>query len=242
MKTTQTASRRQAFSVTSQDLETLLTLLDDLPKKSFRAHLDGTSYADLNLADVLSLQNGGRKAVSVLELNAHAPDSYVSIELRDWPYGETVRVYASGEERDVLWRTSQVENWLSAIRPWYDRIATVDFTGFLFASFLVVVGLAYIAAFGLVLWRGTDSPVPESPKTGKDLLVQLAASLVLPALLVLGGALNLIRARVFPIGILEFGGGTKKRIAAERWRTAFGLGFLMSIVASIIAGWIQRYL
>ena len=243
MKTTQITNRRQAFAVTPKDLETLLGLLEYLPKKSFKTRLaDGTNYDDLALADVLRLQNSGARVVKVLELNAHSSDVSVSLELRDWPNGDTVRVYASGEEKEVLWRMSQVENWLSGTTPWYSRIAVLDFSTFFLASLVVVAVLGGLAVLGFVLWRGLDTPVPDSPKTGKDILIDLGVYLGAPALFMLEAFLNVVRARVFPLAILEFGGGTSKRSSAERWRALFGVGLLIPALAALIAEWIKRYL
>jgi hypothetical protein len=133
-----------------------------------------------------------------------------------------------GEERSVINVARELDGWMSSVRAWYSRLATVDWgimllgtwLSVLAAIVLVVVGLAYSGHLQLT----------SVPGFGEALA---AAMWTIP--LLLGTVVNFFRNGLFPIGTYLLFDGSRRHQYVIRARKLLGGGFLLSMLASIIA-------
>lgn len=239
MDISQIKSFRRAFIVGDKDLASLLGLIHADSGASLKIYLaDGTVYPEASMEQFTQLANSGGKRIVTIDFSMRTSGCRASVELRDWSSDDTIQIYASGDEKEVLWVITRVNEWLTTITPWYHRIATIDFVESLFLSLVVIYVVVVPLAVIVLLTRGLGTLTSPSQDRGGSLLIQLLWF----ALLAFAGLLNFARSYVFPVAIFDIGGGMRRRKFAERLRTVFGLSFLAAVLSSVLAAWIIQLL
>lgn len=239
MKIKKNKELRLGFVVDSSALGRLESILGSADNKmELSVYLaDGTSYEFNNIKDVLNLQNSKNRPIKRIHVETFFQDgARATVSFRDHDLLDTIEYNLTGEEKDVLYLADKLDEWIGSIKPWYSRIATVDFVLFLFGS-IVVVFAAMILITGIVMLIRGDffTPVSESDEglpTGTGFMIifffVLSSGIAMLA--------NIIRSKIFPVAIFAIGDGVQRHRQLERWREMVGGGFILSILASIFAG------
>ena len=133
-----------------------------------------------------------------------------------------------GEERSVVHVARELDGWMSSVRPWYSRLATVDWVVLLLGTWLTVLVAIALVVLGLAsMGRLELSPVPSFD----DALA--AAMWTIP--LLLGTMVNFFRNGLFPIGTYLIFDGRRRHRYAIQARQLLGGGFVVSMIVSMIA-------
>jgi hypothetical protein len=132
-----------------------------------------------------------------------------------------------GEERSVANVARALDEWMSSVRAWYSRLATMDWVVLLLCTWLtVVLAIALVVLFLSRIGRLTFTG---NPGFGDSLAF---AMWTLPVLL--GTIVNFLRNGLFPIGTYLIVDGAKRYERAIRARKVLGGGFLLSILAAFL--------
>jgi hypothetical protein len=133
-----------------------------------------------------------------------------------------------GEERSVVQVARELDAWMHGVRVWYSRLATVDWVVLLIGTWLsVLLAIGLVVVLLAQAGRLSLSPVPGFG----DAIA--AAMWTIP--LLLGTVVNFFRNGLFPIGTYLIFDGVKRHERAIRARQILGGGFLLSMLASMIA-------
>ena len=174
---TRTFARRLAFVVDDlalRQLDEILAKVSD--KRVFSVVLKGNISNEYESAEsVLRIPNSKDREIRRLTINTpwgSTPRATISL-IGDSDF-DTVKYDISGDYKEIFIISSDLDEWISEVKPWYSRIATTDFIGFFFATLLIgIIGLfifASIFAFVVIMSRGPSQPLAESPRTGWSVL------------------------------------------------------------------------
>lgn len=133
-----------------------------------------------------------------------------------------------GEERSVVHVAQELDGWMSSVRPWYSKLATVDWVVLLLGTWMtVLVGIALVVLVLASMGRLELSAVPSFD----DAIA--AAMWTIP--LLFGTLVNFFRNGLFPIGTYVIFDGVKRHRYTIKARKFLGGGFVVSMIVSMIA-------
>jgi hypothetical protein len=131
----------------------------------------------------------------------------------------------AGDEREVFYLTSAINESVLAVRTWYSKLAHMDTSWGWFILFpLVGASLALIdfdsRIFGIPSW-----------------LVWAGSFVVLVVLLIV---LKRSKGWLFPIAVFAIGEGRKHNERLRFWRTTIGVAVILGFIVSVVSGLIVR--
>jgi thiol:disulfide interchange protein len=110
---------------------------------------------------------------------------------------------------------------------------------------MVLLGIFFTAIvvpfiFIIIKLIGSDlsQVVLKKQETKKDQLAEAVFWLGLFIFLALGLIINFIRSRILPVATFLIGDGIKRHETIVSWRRAIGVGFFLSLLASVFATWL----
>lgn len=122
------------------------------------------------------------------------------------------------------------------MRPWYSRVATLDFVSVMMAILAVTVIAIFVGlAFDLLPFTSGASS-NSAAETRVEARV-LSATLAIAAC---AAALNKLRARLFPLGVIALGQGAERFRTQETIRWVIVVGLIVSFVGSVVASLLQH--
>jgi hypothetical protein len=142
-------------------------------------------------------------------------------------YSAPVSVSLRGEEAVVASMRMAFTDILDGMKPWYSRISTIDLFYVWFPIFMVLMLLFYIMS-------PSNAPKPAVPLTkALSILAIMVIVIGLIGAAILG--VYWVRKRLFPTATFSIGQGLSRHQYYEQVRWAVIVGFVVSVVASIIA-------
>ena len=235
MKIRKNKDLRLGFVVDSYALERLASILGSANNKmDFSVYLaDGTSYEFNNIKDVLNLQNSKNRPIKKISVETPFQDgTRATVSFRGDNILDTIGYNLTGEEKDVLYLADKLDEWIGSIKPWYSRIATVDFVSFLSGSLLVVFAAVILITGIVMLIRGDFfTPMSESKEDSPTGFIYVFFFVFLSGIVLLA---NIIRSKIFPVATFAIGDGIQRHHQLKRWRELLGAVFILSVLANVI--------
>jgi hypothetical protein len=224
-----TLSPQHAFVLSDKDIKKLCALLAD---RIGPVTIDTKTIADLErqftyASKLCEVENPWEKRIVDLRITARS---------EDWKKRATVRfsesrfapidVEVSASEIVVERLRQDLIDILRGLRPWYSRIARIDFIlGIMFGLSFVSLLAAGLVAFGVVRLKEQNANDIYNREIRGFWLVIVGGTF--------GWAANQLRKLLFPIGIITVGQVAKRHSLLETIRWTVGIGFLVSFAASI---------
>jgi hypothetical protein len=200
-----------------------------LPRLTIKAKcLDGLNREFGSLGELFDFRNPERAQISELLLVARSESfgDRFSITLDSDEY-KNVHISVDAEEEVGIYLNELSNDFVASLRPWYAWIARVDVD-----IVLLVLWLAFVISN---LWKAKSLSF-ELPRSID--LVPLAVGTAL-GLIPLTAAIFLKRLvrRFFPKAVFAIGDGEQRHSGRETTRTVLILGFMVSVVASVVVSW-----
>ncbi len=242
-----TFSHRLAFVLDERGLrwlhETLNTLSEPAHYQIF--FKDGSSLTCDNLDDVLLLPNAADQ--SIVQLIASVPGSYsrdVNVTLQGETRFETVKYRLGSRVQDGDRLAYRLDQWIGTIRPWYSRIATVDFFLLLFAlPILAYVAIFIWASMQLIteVWsQGLSAPRPPSERTNLSAIIEMAFVSLWFLPLVLGWPLNRLRTHFFPVAVFAVGFGENRHRRLVALHYFVFITVAVATIVGLLVNWVSQ--
>ncbi len=199
---------------------------------------DGSTVSPERVTDVADLKNDSGRLIEAMTVEstpppfafADAPSARVAIVSLRRNRSATVRYHVSGDEREVMRLSRELDEWIGSVTPWYGRIATLDGPRFAFGAALLVAAMALVAGSLFVLLGGV---------TGSPHAAGFVAATALLALLATGCGVAVMRGFLFPLVLFAVGGGEKRarQLGQRRAVLLWSSGALAAVaVVGSIAG------
>jgi hypothetical protein len=218
-----TRSMDIAFLVDSDNLRGLEKLLGEIKgaleyKVKFS---DGSTIKYPNIEDIIAQPNSGKRfIVSILaSVEGHAGQS-AFLTLRNDPE-PSVEYTISGPQRNVIYFADKLDDWIASFRQWYSAF---------FSSRLGA--LAALAAFVLPLFLADKI----------QYLFPANKSWMPPTTIVVVAVAEYWTFKLFPRATFAIGQGARRHQFFSMIRTTVLAGFVISLLASVLANWLTRHL
>ncbi len=244
METSKSEDKSQAFVLTPEELQSLYALFPQESHMTLELKCrDTITRKFASLEEFLRFENPPNKEITEL-LFSVGPNSYtknVTLVLsnpRNW-FGTSVSYYIKGDEEYVTKMVKEVEERLTAMKPWYAWIAK--------NSWIVLVFLSQL------YWMYSVVSNYQSSYTVKNLVSDIAnASLPTVGFFVLASLVVLVVGTfvfnriiqlmqfIFPMGVFAVGRGKKRDDDKERWRMGVVVAGVVSLITSVMAAYILR--
>jgi hypothetical protein len=159
--------------------------------------------------------------------NDGSADEALKVSVKFWNITgvSSVDYEIAGDEREVFYLTSAINESVLAVRTWYSKLAHTE------AGWLGII-LVPLASFGFII---IDY---DARMFGMPLWLVLAVSLV--GLLVLLFLLAKLKSWLFPIAVFAIGEGRKHNERLRFWRTTIGVAVILGFIVSIVSGLLVR--
>jgi hypothetical protein len=237
---------KSAFSVDADDLKRLSKLLQEFGPDLWNVELsDGTVMERIALDDVLAIPNGSTRINKVVAIATQPTSQQWGLQVAysaSVSHGSTKVVFelnaeasgivftpcsveASGDKVlvEAFWK--QVHEWLRDVRPGYSRLASATFA-------VPITGIVLFSLLSMFVVR-LISRTFSNPHVSAYLPLFVCLGLLCSFLCF--DVLQLLKSRLFPIGEFAFGRGDDRRKSRRFWRSSFGVLFLLSVLASVVA-------
>jgi hypothetical protein len=219
-------------------LKRLCTILEsNVGNLSIKAHCsDGVQRDFADVEALIDYDNVRSREISRLGLDSRSDDfqKQASVRLSSGPLSSVDFSFTAQSDKLVVEVRQDVLALINELRPWYGIVATVDTLVASLVAFTVllvggVVGLLLGIALGFIsVTSGSSSPsAPIDRRTA-------AYGLAVFALVGLVWALSGLKNRLFPVSIFAIGEGLPRHQSQETWRWVVVVGFLVSLVASLV--------
>ena len=221
---------QQAFVATNQDVTRIWKVLEKsgMVVTATIKCSDGLVRYFQNSEMLAQYENPQRASISALEISGRSPEPYSSAEISlGAHYSAPVSVSIRGEETHVSSMRTDLTDTFDGMKPWYSRISTIDLFYFWTAIFMVLMLLLQIMA---------PSSVPTPGVPFKKALSILAIAVTVIGLIgVMIWGVSWSRKHFFPIATFAIGQGLTRHSHHEQVRWVVIVGFVVSLVASIVA-------
>ena len=195
---------------------------------------DGVQRDFPNPTRLIEYDNLRSRELIRLSISARSEDWKTSAAVTFAPKAtESVSLSVTAPDDELVLRVrSEILSLCTELRPWYSRIATLNFVA---AVLLLVVSVNIGAGIGLIpITSGSESNSAESQRA------IARAWAIAVALVAAAFALNWLRDRLFPSGVFAIGHGMERYRTQDtiRWVVVIGLGIsiLGSALVSLVAG------
>lgn len=234
MKTSREERLTQAFVLTESDLKKLhYHLRKWVTSLSFRiTSKDNLNREFLTLDEFLRFENLPKRNILSLRIQGNSRDPSVSLSATFTDdVSRNINISIEGDEVAVVSLSDLFEETLAGIRPWYSSLARANFYVIIYAIFLIpALILMLLIGFGMIKVI-EDSPSLSMTTAIKIIIKGMFFGLLPPFV---GFLLHKIQRPIFPMGVFALGQGAKRHRDKEMMRTVVVLGFLISLLASIL--------
>lgn len=241
MNAMKSSERSFGVHLTPWDLERLVQILggDEMLTGLSVDLSDGSTVSPERPTEIAQLKNDKGRVIDTVTLEsapppfsfADAPVARVAIVSLHRSRSATIRYHVSGEHREVMRLSRELDEWSSSVTPWYGRLATLDAPRLGGGVLLLASALALISATLFLLLGGQAGGSPS--------VYAVVAVVALGALLAAGLAIAARPSFVFPVALLTVGGGERRahRLARRRALVLWGSGALavLTLVGSVLA-------
>ncbi|MDB5856091.1 MAG: hypothetical protein JWR22_4132 [Herminiimonas sp.] len=236
MRVSRSDRQTAAFIVNWSDIDGLISsIATTLPIITIAASCsDKLSRTFADIAELRAFRNSERTAITELAVTARTVDHSQRLQFTlssDHP--NNVRHTFDGEEADALRLDKLCEDFLDSVRPWYAIVAKANWT-FILMGLLIAF---YVGSLIVILLRAKAIRI-DWQKDGLSAEGWVKSFVFGFAPLLLGGLLNALRNRYFPLAVFAFGDGEKRNARTEVVRTVIIGGFAVSVVASLLLSWL----
>ena len=239
MQVSRSSRATSVFVLKWEDVNRLYSrLADEFPVIKISVFCtDGLTRKFSNLDDLKQFGNAKRVAIESLRFDC-SDESYrnrcsISFESRST---DNVRFSVDAEEVAGTGLNTFYIDFLDSNRPWYSKLAVIDF-----ALALTAVGLVSVVGLLLFAWvKGILKAAAEATSNAnnaENAVFSLAAGVLI---MVIATSLNYYKAKFFPMGSFALGDGLKRHDSMEVVRTVVILSFIVSIAASIFYSFFSR--
>jgi len=236
-ETSKSKAFKIAYFLDPKGFERIVKILNDVSKDleiSIGCN-DGSSIKFSSPNELLEFTNSESRCIQTVTLaTPWGKKPHIYVRFRSTKYSSPVEYEISGDDKTVFYYSGKLDECVSTFRLWYTPIAFLDFTNLL-------LGFAFAAFIGIVLWaffsllRSDLSQSMKEEITQRDIFIQLGLWLAYGSLFVIEAAANLFRNRLFPIANFSISDGLNRFNSLEFWRRTLGVGFILSIIASLVA-------
>lgn len=241
MKAQFSTNLNQGFVAHPEDLKKLVALFgerfDDVRIRVDCADAICREFASVQ--KLLEYENPRSKEIRSIRISALATDFSKSAEVRlSSSSVRRISLDFSGREDVVSRLRDETLEVIEGMLPWYRVIHRFDFAAVGFAIYaLIFIALFAVVASGLLPTNETRDPSTQSVAFG-----QLLAYGIPAVVLAIGIILNGFRDRLFPPAIFALGQGKQRFAQLERIQWGVAIGFIVSLVASIVVALSQSIL
>ncbi len=234
MKTSREERLTQAFVLTESDLKKLHDHLSKwFTSLSFRITCkDNLNREFLTLDELLRFENPPKRSILSLRIKGNSRDQSVSLSATFTDdASRNINISIEGDEVDVVSQSDLFEETLAGIKPWYSPLARANFYVIMYAIVLIpAVIVMFIIGFGMI------NVVEDSPSLSMTTVIYKIIEGMFFGLLppFFGFLLHKIQRPIFPMGVFALGQGAKRDRDKETMRTAVVLGFVISLLSSIV--------
>lgn len=236
LTTTKSAELRIAFLLDGESLRTVAAALQGIcTELQYTVALsDGSTLKTASLDDILGCANSTKRTITSISVETPWGKALQAhVEFGGHRYAAPVQYRVTGNDKEVLYFSDKLEERLSSMRLWYSALALIDFGGIQFAAggllFIGVVMLAGLKVLGSEI-PGAFALTAEILRKGVRAYFYMFGVLYL-ALLICG----YVQKKVLPISTFAIGEGKKRHESVVFLRRAFGVGFGLSLLGSLVA-------
>jgi len=220
----------KAFVATARDVSKIWKAFHDaaMDVNATANCVDGLVRHFESCESLVQYENPQRAAITSLEISARCREPYQTGEVSlGGRYSAPVSISLRGEETMVSAIRTTLMDTIDGMKPWYSRVSTIDLFYVWYPIFMVLFLLARTMT-------PSDTPTPAIPFAKAVVLV----AKLLALMATIGGVIwgiAALRKRYFPIATFAIGQGASRHQHNEQVRWVVMVGFLVGVVASIVA-------
>lgn len=220
----------QAFVVAGDDITKIWKILEDAGLETLATAncSDGLVLHFDECEPLARYDNPKRAAIESLEFSARNTEPYSTAEISlGARYSATISVSFRGDEALVSTMRTGITDVIDGMRPWYSRISTVD----LFNVWFPIIAVAMLF---IQIMAPSNTPTPALP-IAKALSILLVLIGLVGVIFFVVWATAWLRNRFFPAATFAIGQGMGRHQYSEKIRWVVIVGFVINVVASIVA-------
>lgn len=235
MKSSADIERKDAFILDADSLCKIASRIESIGDFHITVNCaDGVERRFDSLDEAIAFENSTAREIQILQIGARSEDWQTSIKLRfrESSLGN-INITCEGSDEFVTSTLESISEIVDGLMPWYGRISRFDFW--------YPITFVWFGYFGYLMSkvRVKDSPSDESASTTEFLDFLVVSAVVIGALVfpfLASSAINKLRSNYFPIAEFALGQGVRRLDVKEKVRWTIVIGFIVSVVASVIVG------
>jgi hypothetical protein len=227
---------KNAFVLKESDVSKIWTLIgehNDIVKATVSCS-DKIKRTFSSHKEVIELENPRSREIIGIEFAGNTNNFQQRAVIEVQSSHPPIRLWIEGEEQFVSHTLSALNDLIDGMKPWYSFIARTD----LFFVLPPLAALMFIVRF-VARYSGPDKPRQEMDLT-HALYFSMTIILIMIGVPLLTWLLNMVRARLFPIGAFRIGQGKERFALLEKWQWLAIPGFIVSVIASLLAALLIR--
>jgi hypothetical protein len=241
-RTTKIKSFKIAYFLDQKGIERIVCILkESSPELKLTIECsDGSSIEFSAPEELFEFTNSELRRMQSLTLTTPwGKEPLINLRFRSSKYLPSIEYEISGDDKNVFYYSGKLDECISTYRLWYTPFAFLDFI-------YVLVGGVLIGIVTLLLWaffsmRDSElSQTVNDKKTYRAIFEQIVFWLSLSSIFLIGAGANFFRNRLFPISNFLIGEGISRFNRLEFRRRTIGIGFILSIIASVVATLLMR--
>jgi len=226
-----------AFVATSEDVTKLWNTLE---AAGMKVTATASCFDELvrhfdTCEPVIKYDNPQRAAFTAIEISARSREPFITAEISlGARYSAPISVSLRGDEDIVSSMRTTLTDVVAGMKPWYSRIATIHplLVGMPIFGFVVFAGLVQMI---ILLLNPENRPKLPSISLVKALVLMTMFIVFIGATLALCWGIIALLNRFFPVATFAIGQGDARHQFNEKVRWVVIVGFLVSVIGSIVA-------
>jgi hypothetical protein len=218
-------TRNIAFVIHADQLRTLAKILGE-DTQTLEYTVKFSDYTSVNYEDVEEVirqpNSDKRSIISLIVGPARHSEKSAFVNLKKSGMS-TVEYTIKGTQRDVVYLSDKLDDWIASIRQWYSP-------AFSWENLFLYLGACILPAY-LVYLEAQRYPYISA---GRGLL------LVSTSWIVTGFVEYYVFTQLFPHGTFATGHGEKRHQVLTFIRNTVLVGFGLSVIGSVIANWLTK--
>jgi len=239
--TNKSKSLKIAYYFDKDALEKLLVILNDT-KEEIEISItcsEGSNIKFDNKEQLLQFSNAkSRKIDSIIFKTPWKSEIGIVIKISNNNYS-SVNYEISGNDKDVFYLSSKLDDYFDSLRLWYTKIAFADFVTTFFVFF---IALYFLIQFYVIFCFNASQTKTVSTDTKQTLYYKSIIELSPIFILAFGTFVNKIRSFLFPYSNFGIGDGIFRYNLSKNCRTFIGVSFAFTLVMGILTNWVYAYL
>jgi len=223
-----------------------LTNLDDLEYTVLFS--DSSSLACSSADEVLGLQNSRERQITSIWIDtSYRSEPRIEIKFIALPYLDPVEYQVSGNEKDVFYASSRLDEYFSGLRQWYSLVVSANFkTFFIYAAIVLPIGLFFSFwlrdLIGIDFTRDAGNSGDDNESL-RDISLFTLWFVSIPVAVSAGlYLLDRIRRWLFPSGTFAIGNGVDRHNRTVAVQKLFGGSILLALAVSLVGSFIFAWL